>query len=101
MINVEAEVSKYKNCKDRDELGRAIKNYKSLALSSANDLTLAGQYNLVALKLQEIHDKMPAPKLKSIPVSSGNAQTKTATTSKEEKSKINAAWNRRIGGKKK
>ena len=96
MINVEAEVSKHKNTKDRDMLGSTIRDYKNLALSSAGDIVLAGQYNLVALKLQEIYDKMPAPRMKSMPARTPGAQTKTATTSREEKSKINAAWNKRV-----
>jgi len=99
MINVEAEVSKHKNCKDRDELGRQIKEYKSLALQTAGDIVLAGQYNLVALRLQEIYDKMPAPRMKSMPKSAPSAATKTATTSDKEKKKINAAWNKKIGKK--
>jgi len=98
-MNVEAEVSKYKNCKDRDELGRAIKNYKDLALQSANDIITAGQYNLVALKLQEIHDKMPAPRMKSIPTGSSQAPVKTAKIGKDEKAKINVEWNRKAGSK--
>jgi len=100
MINVEAEINKCKSCKDRDELGRYIRDYKSQALQSAGDIVLAGQYNMVALRLQEIYDKMPAPRLKSIPTgSSQNVATKTATTSDKEKKKINAAWNKKIGKK--
>ena len=101
MINVEAEVSKFKNCKDRDEVARQIREYKNLALQHANDMVLAGRYNMVAHKLQEICDKLPAPKLKSIPTGAQNAQTKTASISKEEKAKINAAWNKKAGNKKK
>ena len=100
-MNVEAEVSKYKNCKDRDELGRAIKNYNSLALQSANDIIMAGQYNLVALRLQEVYDKMPAPRMKSIPTGSAPAQTKTAKIGKDEKVKINTAWNNKTKSAKK
>jgi len=99
MLNVDAEVSKYKNCKDRDEVGRAIKEYKSLALQHANDMILAGKYNSVAHNLQEIHDKLPAPRLKQIPGGREGAQTKTAKISKDEKAKINATWNKRTGSK--
>jgi len=102
MINVEAEVNKHKNCKDRDELSRHISDYKALALQSANNLTLAGQYNMVALKLQEINDKLPAPRLKNLAASSRpDAPTKTAKISKEEKAKINAAWSKKAGSGKK
>lgn len=95
MVSVEAEVSKFKNCKDRDELIRQIKEYKNQALQHANNMTLAGQYNMVALKLQEICDKLPAPRLKNIVSSAPAAQTKTAKISKEEKVKINDAWNKK------
>ena len=98
-MNVQAEVDKYKNCKDRDEIGRAIKDYKNLALQSANDIVTAGQFNLVAHKLQERYDAMPAPRLKSIPTGSPNAPTKTAKIGREEKAKINAAWNKKMSTK--
>jgi len=101
MINVEAEVNKHKNIKDRGELSLIIKEYKSLALQHANDLMLAGQYNTVMLKLQEICDKLPAPRLKKIPSQAPGAPTKTARISKEEKDKINAAWSRKAGNDKK
>ena len=97
MINVEAEVNKHKNCKDRGELSLIIKEYKGLALQSANDLTMAGQYNMVAFKLQEICDKLPAPRLKKIPTSSPGAPTKTAKISKDERTKINNDWNKKAG----
>jgi len=98
MINVDAEVSKYRNCKDRDELGRHIKEYKDLALQHASDIMLAGQYSRVASKLQEICDKLPAPNLKGRAFSgSSNTPTKTAKISKEEKAKIDAAWRRKAG----
>jgi len=97
MINVDSEVNKLKNCKDRDELIRHINSFKSLALQSANNMTLAGQYNMVALKLQEICDKLPAPHLRKIPGSAPVSQTKTAKITKEEKLKINDAWNRKAG----
>jgi len=99
MINVEAEVSKFKNCKDRDEVGKQIREYKNLAMQHASDMVLAGRYNMVALKLQEIFDKFPAPKLKNVTSSTPNVKTKTASISKEEKVKINAAWNKKAGNK--
>jgi len=100
MINVEAEINKHKNCKDRDEIGRHIRDYKALALQHANDLVMAGQYNMVALKLQEIYDKLPAPRLKNVAANTApGAPVKTATTSREEKSRISAAWKERTGKK--
>ena len=100
MISVENEVNKHKNCKDRDELIRHINDYKGLALQSANNLTMAGQYNMVALKLQEICDKLPAPRFKNLAANSkSDVPTKTAKISKEEKAKINAAWNKKAGGR--
>jgi len=96
MINVEAEVSKHKYCKDRDELGRIIKDYKNLAIQvAAKDLIAAGQYNAVVLRLQEICDKLPAPRIKIITGSEHNTPVKTATISKEEEAKINAAWRKK------
>ena len=100
-MNVEAEVSKYKNCKDRDELVRQIKGYKNLAMQSANDIFLAGQYNMVAHKLQEMCDKLPAPRLKNPAAnSSSGAPVKTAKITKEEKKKIDVAWSKKASGKK-
>ena len=95
MVNVEAEVSKYKNCKDRDELGRRINEYKSLALKYASDISMAGRYNMVVLKLQEICNKLPAPKLKMPTTPTNNTPVKTAKITKEEKNQINAAWEER------
>jgi len=92
MINVEAEVNKHKNCKDRDELVRLIKEYKNLALQHAANLVMAGQYTTVAHKLQEICDKLPAPQLIRHPGGAHNAPTKTATITDEERNKIDAAW---------
>jgi hypothetical protein len=92
MINVEAEISKYKNCRDRDELEKRIKEYKSLAFQYASDIVMAGQYNKVALKLQEIFNKIPAPPLKKPASGTYSAPTKTATITKEENTQINAAW---------
>jgi len=97
-MNVQDEVNKHKNC-NRDELGMQIKEYKSLALQFANDMVLAGQYNMVAHKLQEMYDKMPAPRIKGIPTGTSNAPTKTAKISKDERAKINTAWNRKTTGK--
>ncbi|MCL2180066.1 MAG: hypothetical protein FWB83_04775 [Treponema sp.] len=98
MVNVDAEVSKHKNCKDRDELSRVIKDYKDLAFQHASDMITAGQYNMVAMKLQEICDKMPAPRLKRIPGHTDGAPTKTTSISKEEKARINADWRKKTGG---
>ncbi|MDR2543493.1 MAG: hypothetical protein LBC80_08630 [Treponema sp.] len=92
MINVEAEVNKYKSSRDRDELGRRIYEYKSLALKHSHDIIKAGQYNMVALKLQEICDKLPAPILKRAGSNTHTAPVKTATITNEENKKINAAW---------
>jgi len=96
MINVEAEVNKYKNCRDRDELERQIKNYKNLALQSASNLAEAGQYSTIALKLQEICNKLPAPQLIRYPTgASRNGPVKTATITDEEHNKIDAAWKKK------
>ena len=95
MINVEAEVSKHKNAKDRDELVWAIKEYKNLALQNAHDMVMAGRYNTVALRLQEICDKLPAPRLKNVSSKGPNIQTKTANITKEEKAKISADWRKK------
>jgi len=99
MINVETEVSKFKDCKDRDEIARQIKEYKSLALQCSSDIFLAGQYDMVAHKLQVIHDKLPAPRLKRIPTAGPAAQTKTASITKAEKVKIEDAWSKKAGGR--
>lgn len=97
MINVEAEFNKYKNCKDRDKLEKLIYEYKSMALQSANNFTLAGQYNMIALKLQGICDKLPAPYLKNPAIKTSNAPVKTVTITSEEDAKIKAAWKQRAG----
>jgi len=98
MLNVESEVSKHKNCKDRDELGRWIKEYKSLAMQHASDLILSGNYNMVAHRLQEMFDKLPAPKFKNVVFGKQTSDAaKTANISKEEKAKINAAWRKKTG----
>jgi len=98
MVNVNDEVNKHKHVKDRGELSMVIKEYKNLALQSANNIVMSGQYNMVALKLQELMDKLPAPNLKR-PVSSsqGGSPVKTAKITKEEKAKISDAWKKRAG----
>ncbi|MCL2244474.1 MAG: hypothetical protein FWC03_08415 [Treponema sp.] len=96
MINVEAEVNKHKNMKDKGELGLIISEYKNLALQNSSNIVMAGQFNMVAHKLQEFYEKLPTPGLKKIPGNTqGGAQTKTAKISKDEKAKINDAWNKR------
>jgi len=96
MVNVEAEVSKHRHCKDQDEMRRFIKEYKDLAIQyAAKDLIVAGQYNAVALKLQEICDKLPAPRIKIVTGSAHSAPVKTATITNEEQAKIDAAWRRK------
>ena len=97
MINVEAEVNKHKN-KSRDLLEKEIQEYKYLAREHAQDIYLAGQYNMVEFKLQEIFDKLPAPRLKNVPGSNlGSVPVKTANISRDEKAKINAAWKKKAG----
>ena len=99
MTGVEAEVNKYKNCKNRDELTMAIKQYKDLALQHATNLILAGQYTMVAHKLQEMCDKLPAPQLvKHPPPGLLGVPVKTAAISNEEQAKIDAAWKKKTRG---
>jgi len=100
MINVEAEVSKYKNIKDRDELGRIIRDFKGKALQCSGDLVIAGQYNMVVLKLQEIYDKLPAPKMRNPAARTPGTPTRTATTTTAEQAKIKSDWQKRTGKKK-
>jgi hypothetical protein len=98
MIGVEAEVNKHRSCKDRNELERLIREYKELALQHATNLVVAGQYTTVALKLQEICDRLPAPNLRN--VTAGNKQeasVKTAAITNEENARINNAWKQRTG----
>ena len=98
MVDVEAEVNKYRNSRDRDELERRIKEYKDLALKHASNILVAGKYTTVALKLQEICNKLPAPHFKKPAGSSTqNTPVKTATITSEENTKINAAWEKRAG----
>jgi len=93
MIDVETEVNKHKNIKDRGKLGKVITDYKNLALQYAKDFVLSGQYNMVAYKLQEICNALPAPHVKTGNIQS--APVKTATITNEEKAKINAAWRKK------
>lgn len=97
MINIEDELNKHKNCRDRDELGRLVKEYKNLALQHANNIVIAGQYNKVALKLQEICNKIPAPPMKKLPGNTRPAPVKTVTITDEENARISAAWNQKAG----
>jgi len=99
MLNVDAEVSKHKNVKDRGEYGKLIREYKGLAVQHADNLVMSGQYNMVALKLQELCDKLPSPNLKRAGASQNAAPTKTAKISKDEKAKISAAWEKKAGKK--
>jgi len=95
-MDVEAEVNRHKHCKDRDELGRVIKDYKNLALQHATNLIVAGQYTMVAQRLQDICNKLPAPQLIKYPTGSAqNTPTKTATITDEERNKINTAWKKK------
>jgi hypothetical protein len=97
MINVEAELNKHKNCKERDKLERLIQDYKALALQYAKDFISAGQYNAVAHKLQEICDKLPAQHIKTQVGKTQNGPVKTATITKDENVRINAAWKQKAG----
>jgi len=99
IIDVKAEINKHKNCNDRDKLERAIQDYKNLARQHAMDITLAGQYNMVALKLQEFCDKLPAPRLKNVLGNKSNVPVKTAKISSNEAAKIDAAWKQKAGNK--
>jgi len=99
MIDVETELNKHRSCRDRDELEGYIKEYKNLALMHANNFVLAGQYNTIAQKLQEICNKLPAPHLKHISSGTQNAPVKTVNITNEEEAKIEAAWKQRAGSK--
>jgi hypothetical protein len=96
-MNVEAEVNKYKTCRDRDELGRMIREYKSLAMQHATNMVMAGQYNMVARKLEEIFDKLPDPHLKNITVRPHEVNVKTASISDAENARIKADWKKKTG----
>ena len=95
MVSVEDEVNKFKSCKDRDELTRQIKGYKNLALQSASNLVLAGQYSMVAQKLQEMCDKLPAQQLIKRPPGVKQRPVKTADITNEEQARIDAAWHKK------
>jgi len=94
MIDVEAEVNKYKTTRDRTELEKRIQEYKQLATENATNLVMAGQYSMVARKLQEICDKLPAPKLVNYPRGKGG-QAKTANITSEEQARIDADWRKK------
>jgi radical SAM superfamily enzyme YgiQ (UPF0313 family) len=96
IVNVENEVNKYK-AKSREEIERAIQDYKNLAIQHAVDFTLAGQYNMVAQKLREICDRLPAPNLRPHTASAPRASVKTVALNNEEKAKIDAAWAKKAG----
>ena len=92
MVDVEAEVNKHRNCKDRAELGRVIHDYKNLAIQYAKNFVVAGQYNMVAFKLQEICDRLPLSNVKTSTDNTLGVPVKTATITNEEQARINAAW---------
>ena len=94
MIDVEAEINKHKTTRDRAELERRVLEYKNLAVQNATNLVVAGQYSMVARKLQEICDKLPAPKLANRPAGQGGS-AKTASITSEEQARINADWNKK------
>ena len=96
-MDVEAEVNKHKDCKDRDKLEKTIQEYKNLMLLHAKNLAVAGQYNTVVLRLQAICDRLPRPQLKNVTGRRQGAPVKTAAITSEENSQINDAWNQRTG----
>jgi len=99
MIDVEAEVNKHKTTRDRTELEKRIQEYKLLATENATNLVMAGQYSMVARKLQEICDRLPAPKLGNY--SSGKSgSAKTAHITSEEQARIDADWKKKTREKK-
>jgi len=97
MIDVEAEVNKHRNCKDRSKLEGVIQEYKNLVFKYASNLTLAGRYNTVVLKLQEICDKLPNPLTRNTAARTHGVPLKTATVTSEENEKISAAWKQKTG----
>ena len=99
MIDVEAEVNKHKATRDRTELEKRIQEYKMLATENATNLVMAGQYSMVARKLQEICDRLPAPKLATYP-SGKSGQAKTAHITSEEQARIDADWRKKTREKK-
>ena len=92
MIDVEAEVNKHKGIRDRAELDRRIQEYKDLATQNATNLVTAGQYSMVARKLQDISERLPSPK-HSKP--STGSPARTADITREEQARISADWKRR------
>ena len=92
MIDVEAEVNKYKTTKDRAELEKRVQEYKQLAAQNATNLVMAGQYSMVARKLQDICDRLTAPKLAKHPTGD---PAKTADITSEEQARISADWSKR------
>jgi len=99
IVDVKSEINKYKNCNDRDKLERAIYEYKSQARQNATDFVLAGQFNSIALELQKVCDKLPAPKLKNVASNKSNVPVKTAKITSKEAAKIDAAWKQKAGNK--
>jgi hypothetical protein len=98
-MNVEEEVNKHKTCRDREELGRLIRNYKNLAMQHATNMVMAGQYNMVAHRLEEIFDRLPDPHLKNITARAPESPVKTASITNEENARINADWKKKTGKK--
>jgi hypothetical protein len=98
-MDVEAEVNRHKTCRDRGKLEMLIQEYKGLAIQHATNFVMASQYNEVALKLQKLCDRLPAPHLKNIPGNAPGAQVRTATIGSDEDARINAAWKQKTGGK--
>jgi len=92
VLDVDFEVNKHKNCKDRDELTMLIKEYKNLAMQNASDFSIAGKYNSIAFKLQEICDKLPPPTLKNPLANKKSVATKTANLTREEQARIEREW---------
>ena len=92
MIDVEAEVNKHKGIRDRAELDKRIQEYKSLATQNATNLVVAGQYSMVARKLQDICDRLQTPKHTKYPTGD---PAKTAKITSEEQARISADWKRR------
>jgi hypothetical protein len=99
IIDVKAEINKYKNCNDRDKLERAIFDYKNQVRQNATDFVVAGQFNRIVLELQKIVDKLPAPKLKNVVSSRPNVAVKTAKITSNEAAKIDEAWKQKAGNK--
>jgi hypothetical protein len=97
MISIEDEVNKHRNCRERDKLEVIIKDYKNLALQYAQNIVLAGRYNMVALKLQEICDKLPAQNLKRPASKAQNVPVKTADITSAENARIKAEWDQKAG----